>query len=363
MSSDRTRYAMAVLVVSGVCVWTLAAQVATGPFSDKPQDTGVAVGSFDQGINRPSPLYYPGACCLSDGSCVWVEYSECIAQGGGYPGTGTFCQGDADSNGIDDLCQVGACCTIDMGCVPAGHDFCFDALGGVEFFLDAQCPEQPGDPDPCQGACCRCVPNIPPPGCASWQCYDRPGGACGGPWDTWLEGEECSQFECGACSAVGVRSCKVHGPAGELNLDMGISGGVEPRIGGISKLEIDLDKTLGFEGGVTVDCTPTAWAGAVTVTGPVNDTVTLEFAPVLPDQAYCTIELDCGAEVCVRMCEGDMNRSGTTDTTDASNAKLRFGQTATNANCEWDYDRSGEINTTDAASVKLRFGKQAPDCP
>jgi hypothetical protein len=65
----------------------------------------------------------------------------------------------------------------------------------------------------------------------------------------------------------------------------------------------------------------------------------------------------------VRTLEGDLNRDGSTNTTDASQLKLRFGQTATEANCEWDFNVDGAINTTDYSQIKLRFGNAAPQCP
>ena len=171
---------------------------------------------------------------------------------------------------------------------------------------------------------------------------------------------ECTPPECEAQAA---RSYRDHGAAGELGLDMGVTGGVEPRIGGITKLEIDLDDPTLFAGALTVDCTPIAWPGSTTVTGPIGDTVTVKFDPALPDQTYCEIELDCGALVCVRSCEGDLNRNGSTNTLDASQVKLRFGQTATEANCEWDFNLSGTIDTTDYSQLKPRFGNTAPECP
>ena len=168
-------------------------------------------------------------------------------------------------------------------------------------------------------------------------------------------------YEYQGCSAVAVRSFKDHASIGELPLDLS-DGGIEPRVGSIEKLEIDLDDAGGFGGLATVDCQPTAWSGSITPSTN-GDTVTLEFNPALPGQVYCRITLDCGAEVCVRVCEGDMNRSGSTDTTDASSVKARFGQTTTGANCEWDFNCSGAIDTSDAAQVKPRFGFTAPQCP
>ena len=167
--------------------------------------------------------------------------------------------------------------------------------------------------------------------------------------------------ECEFCTATAARSCQDHDGT-MLCLDMGLAGGVEPRSGGVAELEIDLDTASGFNGGVTVACS-TAWSGTADGVADGN-TVTVEFSPSLPDQAYCVITLDCMTnDVCVRMCEGDMNRSGATNTTDASAVKTRFGATLTDANCEWDFNCSGAINTTDASAVKARFGKSAPACP
>ena len=185
------------------------------------------------------------------------------------------------------------------------------------------------------------------------------------PADVYQAGRMTWPFPEAPCEPLGVRSYRDHGAAGELYLDLGISDGIEPRVGGIVELEVDLDDTFSFEGGVTVNCDP-AWPeppGTVTVTGPIDDTVTLEFDPALPDQSYCLITLDCGAEVCVRTCEGDMNRSGATNTTDTSAVKARFGAALTDANCEWDFNCSGAINTTDFSASKARFGKMAPACP
>ena len=172
-------------------------------------------------------------------------------------------------------------------------------------------------------------------------------------------------FPSAPCEPLAVRSYREHGAAGELYLDLGISDGIEPRVGGIVELEVDLDDAWGFTGGVTVNCDP-SWPeppGTVSVTGPIDDTVTLEFDPALPNESYCTIQFDCGAEVCVTSCDGDMNLDGGTNTTDASSVKLRFGQTLTDANCEWDFNTDGAINTTDYSQVKLRFGNIAPSCP
>jgi hypothetical protein len=164
------------------------------------------------------------------------------------------------------------------------------------------------------------------------------------------------------CNPLDVRSLRTHTTVGELSLNMGIKDGIEPRQGGIDKLEIDLDDASGFLGGVVVNCVPTPWVGAL-ATSTSGNTVTVQFNPALPDQTYCEIVLDCGALVCVRSCEGDLNRSGSTTTSDALQCKIRFGQTASNANCEWDFNLSGTITTADALATKIRFGFSAPLCP
>ena len=751
-----------------------------------------AQGVYDLDITCPSWCPLPGACCLSDGSCIWVYLWQCSEQDGQYQGCGTVCLGDADSNGIDDACELGACCPAEGGCIPSGHDFCYDSLGGVDFIPGAQCPEQPGDFDPCAGACCRCIPNLPPPGC-TWTCTEGPEAICLGTWysmeecgdpggeppwfecpdemtcsnyvwegppwhpefdydqqqaycqlpsedavegstgaisdeDPWIAGgvqaqraaddfvplasgiemvcwwghyvdqdpnapppapecnlendqftvtyytdnngcpgtvigqysqkdvpptltvtkttvgwrnpnghlvyeyegthaaltvsigecywleivndtgpsscawawdpapysegngysvqefglpgptaewdcdpydwgatdmnrhdlawclnvpndpcdfcrelapgdpegepvcydeyvdtynagcnlcpegegchteaftditcgqlirgtagtyvghpdcdtnsdcdplEECidgkctgdtvnfrdtdwykfaltettdvrwcvyaefpaltgiintfaqhncppnpgwaalavkatcvdfcarNQFlgagtwygyvataalegvPCGAeyevcldCNGQGcgypthpmcvdARSLKTHGGGvGKLSLNMGCSDSVEPRFGGIEELEIDLDDASATTEVIGVNCWPAAWTGSVPfdISDKVGNTVTIQFSPPLPDQTRCQIQLDCGATLCVRSSEGDANRSGETNTTDASQTKLRFGLIATEANAQFDLNCSGLINTTDYSQIKLRFGKSAPPC-
>ena len=82
----------------------------------------------------------------------------------------------------------------------------------------------------------------------------------------------------------------------------------------------------GFEGGITVTCSDT-WSGSVgaSVDG---DTVMASFDPALPDQDCCEITLtgDVVDSLWVRTLEGDVNRDGFTNTTDAGAVKLRFSQ-------------------------------------
>jgi hypothetical protein len=94
-----------------------------------------------------------------------------------------------------------------------------------------------------------------------------------------------------------------------------------------------------------------------------GDTVTVTFSPALPDQDACTVTLDCGATMCIRTCEGDLNQSGSCTTADALQCKIMIGQPLTNANAMWDFNCSGNISTSDCLAIKIRFGFTAPQCP
>jgi hypothetical protein len=167
------------------------------------------------------------------------------------------------------------------------------------------------------------------------------------------------------CTALDARSLKDHSSVGELALGMGVAGGIEPRLGGIERLEVDLDDASSVSRVIDVACHPTVWTGTVpfAVSDVLADTVTVEFTPALPDQSYCVVTLDCGASVCVRSCEGDLNRSGSTTASDNLQAKVRFGQAANETNCEWDFNLSGGITAADALAIKIRLGFAAPGCP
>ena len=174
------------------------------------------------------------------------------------------------------------------------------------------------------------------------------------------EGDQCLDL----CDAVGSFSCRDHAAAGRLCLDLGTNDGIEPRSGGIDELEIDLTDAVSFGGGVSVTCVNAVDVSAgVSGTSVDGNTVTVSFSPGLPGQDACTVELDCGALVCVRGVDGDLNLDGETNTTDTSQVKLRFDQDAGTAGPQWDFDCSGVVNTTDFSQIKLRFGNAAPACP
>lgn len=70
--------------------------------------TSFALGGQELWIDHicPEEPVEQGACCFADGSCMTTLMSTCITQGGTYMGDGTMCQGDNNSNGIDDACEI-----------------------------------------------------------------------------------------------------------------------------------------------------------------------------------------------------------------------------------------------------------------
>jgi hypothetical protein len=188
-------------------------------------------------------------------------------------------------------------------------------------------------------------------------------------WDTGT----CAALDppCGggaACTASDCDSCRNHGAAGRLCLDMGLSGGIEPRQGGILELDITVDDASGAAGPVTIDCGPCAYTGTGTASV-VGNVVTVTFSTALPDKCCCTVTLDCddgagSAEVCVCGLAGDIDRGGLVTTGDASIIKPKFGQTPTAATAQFDYDLGGLINTGDFSVVKPKFGNTLVNsCP
>ncbi len=162
------------------------------------------------------------------------------------------------------------------------------------------------------------------------------------------------------CAPLAARSCKEHAGS-RFCLDTDDGDDPEPRQGGITEVEIDLDTAAGFWGGVSVDCT-TPWSGSVN-TAVDQNTVTLTFAPALPDKAACTITLDCGAAVCVRGLAGDADLDGVVTVVDNAATKLRFGMTVAATTARFDFNRDADISPVDNSQRKLRFGNYAPACP
>jgi hypothetical protein len=221
------------------------------------------------------------------------------------------------------------------------------------------------DIEDCDGSlwCSDCNANGIPDGCDPDADGDGVPDDCDNCPDVPNPGQ--SAAACAPCNCQDVRSCKFHGAAmTERCITVGCTGGIEPRQGGVDKVEIDLDSAALFSGGVTVTCLNAGDVSTyVSGTSVVGNTVSISFSPALPDQDACTIELDCLGETCVRTCEGDMNQSGGTTTADSLQVKIYFPLTVDNSNAMWDFNLSDSFTTADSLSVKIRFGFTAPACP
>ncbi len=161
------------------------------------------------------------------------------------------------------------------------------------------------------------------------------------------------------CATTAARSCNMHGSS-RLCLDLG-SNNIEPRLTGVTSLEIDVD--AGIATSATVSCINNGAYGGVATVSQAGNMVTVNLSPALPDQDACTITLDCGASVCVRTLQGDIDRNGIVSTGDASIIKPHFGQTAATAGAQFDFDQNDIVSTGDASIVKPRFGHSIPPCP
>ncbi len=165
----------------------------------------------------------------------------------------------------------------------------------------------------------------------------------------------------GGCSTVAARSCSDHGAANRICLDMMGASTIEPRLSGITSVELDLDS--GSATSAVVSCINNGAYGGVATVSQLGSTVTVDLSPALQDGDACTITLDCGASACVRGLAGDIDRNGIVSTGDASIIKPHFGQDATTAGAEFDFDQNDIVSTGDASIVKPLFGNTGPACP
>jgi len=74
----------------------------------QPDDTCINVDEAcctgSGGDPEPGDCTEPHACCLPDGTCIVVDPVVC-QRDGGDPQAELVCAGDANGNGIDDLCD------------------------------------------------------------------------------------------------------------------------------------------------------------------------------------------------------------------------------------------------------------------
>jgi len=177
-----------------------------------------------------------------------------------------------------------------------------------------------------------------------------------------------------------VRSFSNH-DGNELALDIdGMAFNVEPRMSGISKLEIKY--ALEMDPCTTTDpcnlvVTP---AGDVIISsdislslnGPDNTILTIEFDPPLPDQ-YC-YEVDVGQMTTgndflttngvfpVRSLVGDVTRDGYVSQADVDEVDLYLGQSVNSQNYHCDIDGNGIVNSVDSMQVQSRLGNEVAKC-
>jgi hypothetical protein len=165
----------------------------------------------------------------------------------------------------------------------------------------------------------------------------------------------------GAAIVVSAVSLLDHGGT-ELGLDL-VANNIEPRQNGVLKIEFGVSGTVSSVS-ASVSCVNNTYAGTATATA-VDQTVTVELAPALPDVDCCEIVLtgDVGDSFAVRTLRGDVGRDGDTTTYDALITKLVFGQDAATAGPEYDFNGSGTVTTADYLALKLFFGSSAPSCP
>lgn len=80
-------------------------------------------------FSNSSQTLTPQACCLSAGACQNLPAGSCASLGGTWH-PGEVCLGDADQNGVDDVCQQ-ACCGVAGDCVETSADLCVAASGSA----------------------------------------------------------------------------------------------------------------------------------------------------------------------------------------------------------------------------------------
>ena len=168
---------------------------------------------------------------------------------------------------------------------------------------------------------------------------------------------------------IGVRSRKVHGPAGTYDLPLDpnvpISGAVT-----VESRAIGTGHTIVFQfsGPVTsvggVSSNPVGTATFAIPASPGNEVVVTLTG--VPDNSRPTITLSningSGANVAaaIGFLIGDVNNTLSVNASDISGMKARLNQNANPGNFKFDVNTSGVINATDLSAVKARSGLVLP---
>ncbi len=135
---------------------------ATPPRLDPIARLGALGFDMDGHSPCPGPEIISGACCLLDGSCLFLSDEECTGRNGLFRGANEPC------SAVSCAPASGACCLLDGTCVFSDILSCSREPHGVWLGRDLPCA-----PDPC--------PNYSITGAC---CFDS--GAC-----VWTSGQEC----------------------------------------------------------------------------------------------------------------------------------------------------------------------------
>ena len=121
-------------VLEGCCL-------SDGSCADLVPADCISQGGQPQGFG--SRCAAPRACCLRDGSCQELDPLCCDAQGG-TPGweSSAHCQGDQNSNGVDDYCE-GAVCYADGDCNNDGITLSVADMVQLSLFVNGISPATP----------------------------------------------------------------------------------------------------------------------------------------------------------------------------------------------------------------------------
>jgi len=310
-----------------------------------------------------------GDCAVHPGGCGESDDYD----GNGVPDE---CE-DCNENGVADACDLD-CATGDCAGHPGGCGQSDDYDGN-------------GVPDECEDCNGNGVADGCDLDCEAGDCAGHPGG-CGDSEDCNSNGvpDECDIADGGSedlntnglpdeCEPwiVAARSCRLHGAAGTLCLDLALEGEatIEPRISGIERLEFDLrvpvDGASVTADHVQVACVLHGDIEPASVS-PAGDS-SIRVKVNLPDADCCRVTLDGVVSLAagypvpngcsMAVLEGDVTQDGIVNSIDASAIKPWFGMPADVGSFVADVLLDGLISTLDVASVKPRFGHTAPDCP
>jgi hypothetical protein len=161
-------------------------------------------------------------------------------------------------------------------------------------------------------------------------------------------------------------SCQDHGGQEYcMDLAMGRSATVEPRLGGVTKLMLQTVDPV-EAGSTTADatCVNNVYDGTITVTADGTTTVQVDADP-FADQDCCTIVFTGGIEdsLDVQLLAGDADSDVNVSTADGSSITQRLGMPLDGSNFWYDVDLDGSISTADGSFVTQRLGNVAPLCP